>query len=75
MKKRFKPKLLTGKQKVDKEKFAALVFGSGRGMCGQFNDHIATFSTRDMDNMNIDRDNRVVLAVGEKVVYSLQNLN
>lgn len=45
----------------------AIIFGSVQGMVGQFNDQIATFAYRKIDEFEIKQENLYVLAVGERI--------
>lgn len=44
-----------------------IIFGSVQGMVGQFNDQIATFAYRKIDEFEINQENLYVLAVGERI--------
>lgn len=54
------------------ERLGAIVFGSDQGMVGQFNDVIAQYAAREMDNHQVRRENRTVLAVGLRVFARLE---
>jgi len=58
------------KQRSSKEKTESLgvvIFGSVQGMVGQFNDQIASFAYRKIDEFEINREKLFVLAVGERI--------
>jgi len=44
----------------------AVVFGSDQGMCGQLNDQIVSHALRSMDELGVGRDDRTILALGER---------
>ncbi|MFW6140431.1 MAG: F0F1 ATP synthase subunit gamma [Acidobacteriota bacterium] len=56
------------------EKCGAVIFGSDQGMVGQFNDQIAEFSQKKIKEMNINKENLSVMALGEKLIGRLQGL-
>lgn len=57
---------------VPKERLGAIVFGSDQGMVGQFNEVIARHAVSEMDKLQMKRGNRMVLAVGMRVVTYLE---
>jgi F-type H+-transporting ATPase subunit gamma len=48
-------------------KLGAIIFGSDQGMCGQFNEEIATYALTMMDELDARRAGRRVLAIGGRV--------
>ena len=50
----------------------AVVAGSRHGMCGQFNQQIASFTTDRLDQMGVPADSRVILALGQRVASRLR---
>jgi F-type H+-transporting ATPase subunit gamma len=50
----------------------AIIFGSDQGMCGQFNEQIATFSVEQLSRLGIRRSNRLLLALGGRVAGYLE---
>ena len=53
-----------------KKRLGAVIFGSDQGLCGSFNEQIAGYA---IDKMNeIEDENRIALAVGERVVSCLE---
>jgi F-type H+-transporting ATPase subunit gamma len=53
-----------------KKRLGAVIFGSDQGLCGSFNEQIAGYA---IDKMNeIEDENRIALAVGERVVSRLE---
>lgn len=53
-------------------KLGAIVFGSEQGMCGQFNDQIASFALDRMGRIQANPELRKVLALGIRTVPHLQ---
>lgn len=49
-----------------------VVFGSDQGMCGQFNEHIASHAVEDMKQVGVEGGERAVLAVGARTVVHLE---
>ncbi|HZX10550.1 MAG TPA: F0F1 ATP synthase subunit gamma [Acidobacteriota bacterium] len=58
----------------EQEKCGAVVFGSEQGMVGQFNDKIAEFTRQKINEMDIQRENLTVMALGEKLIGQLDGL-
>lgn len=50
------------------ERWGVIVFGSDQGMCGSFNEQVATFALEQMNALAPEQENRTVLAVGMRVV-------
>jgi F-type H+-transporting ATPase subunit gamma len=44
-----------------------VIFGSDQGMCGQFNEQIATFSLEELSRLGVRRSNRVLLTLGTRL--------
>lgn len=57
---------------IKKNRMCAIVFGSERGMCGQFNEKISAFSIEKMNELGIEPQNRIVFALGERVIARLE---
>ncbi|TFH52023.1 MAG: F0F1 ATP synthase subunit gamma, partial [Methanothrix sp.] len=57
---------------VLKERLGAIIFGSDQGMVGQFNEVIARHAVSEMNKLQVKRKNRIVLAVGMRVISSLE---
>lgn len=52
----------------------AVVYGTDQGMVGQFNERIARFADKKMNELGIERKERLVLAVGERASESLTGM-
>jgi F-type H+-transporting ATPase subunit gamma len=50
----------------------AVVFGSEQGLSGQFNDIIVAFALGQMEELEFPSDQRIVLALGDRVVSRLE---
>ncbi len=62
--------LLAVKPSERKKRLGAVIFGSDQGLCGSFNEQIAGYA---IDKMNeIEHEDRIALAVGERVVSRLE---
>jgi F-type H+-transporting ATPase subunit gamma len=57
---------------VLKERLGVIIFGSDQGMVGQFNEVIARHAVSEMNKLQVKRKNRIVLAVGMRVISSLE---
>ncbi len=53
----------------------AIVFGSDQGLCGQFNEVIASFSMEQLERMEVPVANRTILAIGAQAAVRLDALN
>lgn len=63
-----RPDILSGLQRSDGSRVGAVVFGSDRGMCGQFNEQLADFAVAKLEPFA----ERTVLALGNRVVPRLK---
>ncbi len=54
-------------------RLAAVVFGSDHGLCGRFNEDIASYALNRMDLTVADLKSRLLLAVGARVAASLEH--
>ena len=54
-------------------RIAAIIFGTDQGMCGQFNDQIATFAIDKMRKVLCADDRSLVVAVGARLVGRLED--
>jgi len=55
-----------GGQRRDNDVLGAIVFGSERGMCGQFNDLIVDFATDQMEQLSRSSEKTQILVIGER---------
>jgi F-type H+-transporting ATPase subunit gamma len=55
-----------------KTKLGVIVFGSDQGMCGQFNEQIVRYYLSQPELVSVPSNNRITLAVGERVSYPLE---
>ncbi len=60
----------TGRQRRENNVLGAIVFGSERGMCGQFNDLIVDFATDQMAQLSRSSDKTQILVIGERAKSS-----
>src|SRR5690606_12355071 len=52
-------------------RWGVIVFGSDQGMCGSFNEQVATFALAQLDTLAGAPEDRSILAVGSRVVGRL----
>jgi len=57
----------------NREKIGAVIFGSEMGMCGQFNEDIATFALGRLEKIDASRENRSIVAIGNQVASIISN--
>jgi len=57
---------------VEKNRLCAIIFGSERGMCGQFNEKISSFAIDRMNKLAIKQQERTVFALGDRVIVRLE---
>ncbi len=53
--------------------FGAIVFGSEQGMCGQFNEQIASFALKKINQLQENPEKRKVLTLGPRVIPLLED--
>jgi F-type H+-transporting ATPase subunit gamma len=68
-----KERSLERTQERAQARLGAVIFGSDQGMCGQFNDRIATYAVDRMNGMQIRHGDRSLLTVGVRVTARLQD--
>ncbi|MBO9999612.1 MAG: F0F1 ATP synthase subunit gamma [Cyanobacteria bacterium SID2] len=56
----------------DEPKLGAIVFGSDQGLCGQFNEQIATHALQFLENCGVPQNRQKLAAVGARVVPSFE---
>ncbi len=55
------------------KRMGAIVFGTDQGLCGQFNNIVASHALDEMKALGIPKENRIVLAVGVRVADILED--
>jgi F-type H+-transporting ATPase subunit gamma len=60
------PELLVSRQWAKKGSIGAIVFGSERGMCGQFNEMIVDYATRQLEELSGASEKKQILVIGER---------
>ena len=63
----------SGKGKGKGEVLGAVVFGSDQGLCGKFNEQIASFALAELAEMGYDDEETRAVAVGERVIGHLED--
>jgi len=66
--------LVEAKTKQVERLFCVIVIGSDQGMCGLFNEQIASYTLKRLDNMGIPQKRRSVFALGSRVVSRLESM-
>ncbi|MCE8429139.1 MAG: F0F1 ATP synthase subunit gamma [Candidatus Methanoperedens sp.] len=56
-----------------KNRLGAIIFGSEQGMCGKFNEIIANFAIKNMDEFKVIRENRTIMTLGDRVISQLED--
>lgn len=56
------------------QRVAAIIFGSDRGLCGQFNERIASFALSELEELELENDPLIAIA-GERLLPSLESTN
>ena len=54
-------------------RWAVIVFGSDQGMCGSFNEQVATFALEEIEGLEALEADPIVLAVGARVTGRLED--
>ncbi len=57
---------------LKKNRLGAIIFGSEQGMCGKFNEIIAKFAIKNMDELKFIRENRTIMTLGDRVISQLE---
>jgi F-type H+-transporting ATPase subunit gamma len=53
----------------------AIIFGSDQGMCGQFNEQIASFARQALADLDVRPSDRMVLALGTRLAAHYESIN
>jgi F-type H+-transporting ATPase subunit gamma len=56
------------------QRVAAIIFGSDRGLCGQFNERIASFALSELEKLELNNDPLIAIA-GERLLTPLESEN
>ena len=67
-----RPEVLLKQASAVPRRFGIVVFGSDWGMCGQFNERIASYVVEKIENWSLSAENRLILAIGSKVCDRLE---
>lgn len=71
---RSRPEGISIAEESAQERLGAVVFGSDQGMCGQFNERIASFAVAQMDRAQVRQRKPSILTVGLRVTARLDDL-
>jgi len=66
--------LVEAKTKQVERFYGVIVIGSDQGMCGQFNEQIASYTLKRLDNMGIPQQRRSVFALGSRAASRLESM-
>jgi F-type H+-transporting ATPase subunit gamma len=69
---RARPPRTPMRREENPQRVGVIVLGSDQGMCGQFNDQIASYALEQLDALGFSRDQRFVAGSGQRVVSSLE---
>ncbi|MEB3181893.1 MAG: F0F1 ATP synthase subunit gamma [Nostocaceae cyanobacterium] len=53
-------------------RIGVIIFGSDQGLCGQFNEQIVSFAVAELDQLQINSENRLIAAVGARLIPHLE---
>ena len=59
---------------VEFQQVAAIIFGSDRGLCGQFNERIASFALSELEKLELNNDPLIAIT-GERLLTPLETEN
>ncbi|AFZ44667.1 alternate F1F0 ATPase, F1 subunit gamma [Halothece sp. PCC 7418] len=65
---------LLASHSVEFQRVAAIIFGSDRGLCGQFNERIASFALSELQALGLNNDPLIAIA-GERLLTPLESEN
>lgn len=66
--------VVEAKTKKVERNYGLIVIGSDQGMCGQFNEQIASYTISKLDRMGIPTQRRSIFALGSRVVSRLESM-
>ncbi len=67
------PQGLTNHRKT--ETLGVIIFGSDHGLCGQFNEQIASYALAEINQKQVKPENIMVMAVGDRLIPYLEAAN
>jgi F-type H+-transporting ATPase subunit gamma len=70
---RSQPEAIAAAESPLGRRWGFIVFGSDQGMCGSFNEQVATFALEQLDTLSDTQKDRTVLVVGSRVVGRLED--
>ncbi len=66
------PEGITTRPTAENARSAVIIFGSAQGMSGDFNERILTYAVEKMEELQISREHRVILALGERLIGTFE---
>jgi F-type H+-transporting ATPase subunit gamma len=69
---RDRPDFMVGAQPAPHDRLGAVIFGTDQGMAGALNEQVLSYAMGAMDDLNIKREDRAVMAVGERMMGLLE---
>ena len=66
------PESVSAPGRAESGRLGLIIIGSDQGMCGQFNEDIASFSLQEIEKLHVPASDRVALAVGLRIVFPLE---
>jgi F-type H+-transporting ATPase subunit gamma len=69
---RHRPAGWTPARATHRDRLGAVVFGSDQGMCGQFNEQIASWAIDEMEGLGVAKEQRRIIAVGVRALARLE---
>ncbi len=67
-----RPEMLLKQTSAFSRPIGIVVLGSDWGMCGQFNERITNYLVEKLENLALEPENKLILAIGSKVCDSIQ---
>jgi F-type H+-transporting ATPase subunit gamma len=70
---RDRPDFTVGAQAAPHDRLGAVIFGTDQGMAGAINEQVLSYAMAGMDDLNARREDRTVMAVGERMMSLLED--
>ena len=70
---RDRPDFVVGAQPAPQDRLGAVIYGTDQGMAGALNEQVLSYAMAAMDDLDVKREDRAVLAVGERMMSLLED--
>jgi F-type H+-transporting ATPase subunit gamma len=70
---RDRPEFVIGAQPAPHNRLGVVIFGTDQGMVGALNEGVLSYAMATMDDLDVKREDRIILAVGERIKGILED--